>query len=220
MPQAKTKTSPVPTARPDRIRPTATAFALEPGNLKPSGLKLLNQRRGHVTKVLADYAQAAADADARGEPTRFTIVVEPTRRADAAARTYGDQLADARERGAARVGEILGDPAMLSSDAMAALIGASRETVNQRRRAGELLGLEGATRGVRYPHWQLSDDGRPLAGLAAIGRALGSDAWAVYRFLVGTHPELEGMTGLDALRAGRTDEALLVAEGIAQGSFA
>jgi len=100
------------------------------------------------------------------------------------------------------------------------LLGASRETVNQRRHAGELLGIEGATRGVRYPRWQLTDDGRPLPGLADVGRALGGDPWSVYRFLVDPHPELEATTGLDALKEGRVEDAILTAEAIGRGSFA
>lgn len=193
---------------------------VEAGTLKASSFKVLRSRRHDVTRMLGEYVKAVTDADARGERAELTIVVEPTRAPGALAASYGDQLAAARARGARRVAEILNEPAMLSSDAIGELLGASRDTVNQRRRAGELLGLEGATRGVRYPSWQLTQDGRPLPGLADIGRVLGGDPWSVYRFLLDPHPELESMTGLEALKAGRMEDTLLTAEAIGHGSFA
>jgi hypothetical protein len=43
---------------------------------------------------------------------------------------------------------------------------------------------------------------------------LGGSPWAVYRFLVQRHPELNGLTGRDALACGRSAEALEVAESV------
>jgi hypothetical protein len=51
-------------------------------------------------------------------------------------------------------------------------------------------------------------------------RALGGEPWAAYRFLLQSHGELGGRTGLEALQAGQVEEAVAVADGIANGTFA
>ena len=45
---------------------------------------------------------------------------------------------------------------------------------------------------------------------------LGDSPWAVYRFLVQSHPELDGETGRDALRNGRTADVIEAAESVAE----
>jgi hypothetical protein len=94
------------------------------------------------------------------------------------------------------------------------LIGISRVTVNARRQNHQVLGLEGAKRGFRFPKWQIGADGKPFAALPALFDRLGGSDWAVYRFLVQHHSELDGLTGRDALYRGRSDEALEVAESV------
>ena len=111
-------------------------------------------------------------------------------------------------------------PDMLSARAFAPLIGASHETVNQKRKTGEVLALNGATRGMRYPKWQVTDDGRLLPGLAELARELSGGPWTLYRFLLQHHPELEGVTGLEALKRGRVADVIDVARGISEGTFA
>lgn len=127
-------------------------------------------------------------------------------------------LEAARERGRRRVAEVLAEDDMLSADAIAALLGVTRVTVNTRRQSGQLLGLDGAKRGFRFPSWQLDRDGRPYAALRALHERLGG-AWPVYRFLVTPHGALNGRTGLEALKRGNVDEALAAAESIARGEF-
>jgi len=89
-----------------------------------------------------------------------------------------------------------------------------------RTRSGEILALDGAKRGFRYPGWQITDDGRLLPGLVELARELSGGPWTIYRFLLQRHPELNGETGLDALKNGRVSQTLDVARGIAQGTFA
>lgn len=121
-------------------------------------------------------------------------------------------------RGAAAAAEILAGSDMLSSDAIAQRLGLSREAVNQKRRRGELLGLEGVKRGVRFPAWQLGPDGLPLPALRDLYSALGAP-WAVFRFLRQRHPELGMKTGLEAVsNPRRAAEALRLARSV--GSFA
>ena len=82
-------------------------------------------------------------------------------------------IARAKARGAAKVTEILRQADMVTAREFGPLIGASHETVNIKRKRHEILGLEGATRGIKYPRWQITEAGMPLPGLARLFRALG-----------------------------------------------
>jgi hypothetical protein len=108
---------------------------------------------------------------------------------------------------------------MLSAEAFAELLGVSRVTVNTRRQNGQVLGLDGAKRGFRFPKWQLDENGLPFAILPTLYEELGNSAWAVYRFLVSPHGALNGRTGLEALQRGRTDEVVAAAKSVARGDF-
>jgi len=125
-------------------------------------------------------------------------------------------LAEARRRGALRVSEILAGPEMLSADEFAERLGTTRATITAWRHKNQVLGLEGATRGFRFPEWQVGDDGKPFRLLPEIFDRLGGEPWAVYRFLVQRHPELGGMTGKDALRRGRGGQVVKAAESVAR----
>ena len=128
-------------------------------------------------------------------------------------------LKEARARGKRRVSEIVAADDMLTAEAFADLLGVSRVTVNSRRQNGQLLGIDGAKRGFRFPAWQLDDDGRPFEALPELQQILGGSAWAVYRFLVTPQSGLNGLTGLDALRSKKPDEVIEAAKGIAHGDF-
>ncbi|MES0100684.1 XRE family transcriptional regulator [Mesorhizobium sp. M0019] len=128
-------------------------------------------------------------------------------------------LAGARARGRKRVAEIVAGEDMLSADAFAKLLGTSRVTVNARRQRGQVLGIDGAKRGFRFPVWQLDRDGRPFGALPALHAMLGNNTWAVYRFLVSRHGVLDGRTGLRAIQQGDDASVLAAAEGMARGDF-
>lgn len=128
-------------------------------------------------------------------------------------------LAEARQRGRKRVAEIVAGDDMLSAEAFAKLLGTSRVTVNAKRQSGQVLGIDGAKRGFRFPVWQLDKDGRPFSTLPALHATLGNSAWAVYRFLVSRHGALDGWTALRALQKGDGASVLAVAEGMARGDF-
>jgi hypothetical protein len=136
--------------------------------------------------------------------------------ADAPSLELNRALADARERGRLLVAEILAGPEMLSADAFAARLGTTRATITAWRHKNQVLGLEGATRGFRFPEWQVGPDGKPFGALPQLFDRLGDDAWGVYRFLVQRHPELGGMTGKDALQKGRVKQVIEAAESVAQ----
>lgn len=128
-------------------------------------------------------------------------------------------LAAAKQRGSERVAEILKRPEMLSADEFADEIGSTRETVNKKRKRHEVLGLEGAKRGMRFPKWQIGDDGQLLVGLVQLFEALNGHPWAVYRFLLQKSASLGGRTGLEMLRAGRIEDAVGAARSIGRGDF-
>jgi hypothetical protein len=186
------------------------------------------------TPVEKAYARAVRLSRQTGKEVRFVVDIRPdgaesvTGFAEESASFAGHPhdesrhsefdraLADARRRGQLRVAEILAGPEMLSADAFAAQFGTTRATVTAWRHKNQVLGLEGATRGFRFPEWQVGADGKPFSVLPQLFDRLGGDAWAVYRFLLQRHPELGGMTGKDALQKGRVDEVLETAESVAQ----
>jgi len=181
-----------------------------------------------VGKVISTYADAAAKAKRTGRTYRITYVVTPDGKAEpvteapaelAADDVLAGALARAKARGATKAAEILKGADMLTARAFGPLIGASHETVNTKRKRHEVLGLEGATRGVKYPRWQVTEAGLPLPGLPRLFDALGEQPWTVYRFLRTAHAELGGRTALDALKAGQVDAVLGVAENQATGAF-
>ncbi len=180
-----------------------------------------------VGKVISGYADAAAKAKRTGQPLIFAYRVMPDGKAEAVfeapAKTAPSRLesalARAKARGAGKVSDILKSADMLTAREFGPLIGASHETVNAKRKRHEVLGLEGATRGLKYPRWQITDDGLPLPGLARVFDALGEHPWTVFRFLRATHAELGGRTALDALKAGQVDMVVRAATDQAAGAF-
>lgn len=196
-----------------------------------------------VAVVLDALRAAASESRSAGTALQFVVEVEPTGKprivetfgdpAEAAPQATGDlemdaeeaaeletALGEARARGRHAVAEILAGSDMLSADAFAAHLKTTRETVNSRRKAHQVLALQGATRGYRYPVWQVGADGRPFGALPELFAILGDDAWEVYRLLAQQHPELDGLTGWEALGRKQDEAVVETARGIAQGNFA
>lgn len=192
-------------------------------------VEIIAAKPAKVRALLAAYGQAIAESRAAGRAVSFRVEVDPTGDAtasplDATNSAEGSAdlqtaLEEARTRGRARAAQILASDDMLSAYQFAELLGTSRMTVNTKRQNHQLLGLDGAKRGFRFPAWQVGEDGKPFAALPHLFERLGGGPWSVYRFLVQSHPELDGMTGREALRRGKSDEALAVADSIADGAF-
>jgi hypothetical protein len=198
---------------------------------RPPGAKAFRKRS---TPVEQAYARAVQLSRQTGKEVRFVVDIGPDgvarvfefaedaasfagpRRVGARHSELDRALADARGRGQLRVAEILAGPEMLSADAFAARLGTTRATITAWRHKNQVLGLEGATRGFRFPEWQAGADGKPFQALPQLFDRLGGDAWAVYRFLVQRHPELGGITGKEALQRGRADKVVAAAESVAQ----
>ncbi len=187
----------------DEITAIAREIAVQKSKRTPSPL---SWPRGTAPLVQAPSADLASDIKHQDPPGQKTSIFSTTDNA----------LAEARGRGSIRVAEILARDDMLSSDQMARLLGTTRMTINTKRRKHQLLGLEGAKRGIRFPEWQIGEDGKPFDALPALFDRLGGSPWAVYRFLVQHHPELGGLTGREALAKGRSAEAVEAAESVAE----
>ena len=200
--------------------------------VRPRTMQAVARQPGPMTALIETYGAALeqsrrigrsvrfmVDVGPRGEP-RFTAITDHAVPAGDIAANAADPndldtaLTAARARGRHRVAEILSGDDMLSADDFAALIGTSRVTVNSKRQAHQVLGLEGAKRGYRFPAWQVDENGKPFAALPDLFDRLGDSPWAVYRFLVQHHPELDGLTGREALRRGRSDAAIAAAESV------
>lgn len=184
--------------------------------------------RATAARVLSGVSEAVKRAKTTGELVRVTYVIRPTQDAPEieleqpssdGADAFDEALKAAKLRGIAKVAEILKAPEMLSADEFGVEIGASRETVNRKRKRHEVLGLQGAKRGLRFPKWQIGDDGELIQGLPELFDALNSHPWSVYRFLLQEHAALNGRSGLDALRNGQVNQAVQAAQSISRGDF-
>lgn len=225
-----------------------TAFGMDAGATLPKGVagstfrapspaaEVLTGKPAKVKALLQGYGEALAKSRAAGRTMSFRVEVDPT--GGATVTPVEETIAEAfpvedagepgpkmqraldaaRERGRLRTAEILSGEDMLSAEDFAKLLGTTRVTVNTKRQSGQLLGLDGATRGFRFPVWQLNRDGKPYPELASLQAQLGGP-WALYRFLVQPHGALDGQSGRDALEQGRSRSVVAAAEGIAHGDF-
>ena len=212
---------------PDQILPKGiTGFKLQ---IPESASKILTSSPKRVGALLQGYSDAIAKSRINGRPVSFRVdvdsegetvvsvvedaVVAPEPVGAAPDAELEAALAAARQRGRLRAAEILGGDDMLSADAFARTLGTSRVTVNSKRQSGQVLGLDGAKRGYRFPVWQLDTEGKPYTELVALHEQLGGP-WAVYRFLVQPHGELDGLSGREALERGKAKAALEAAESV------
>ncbi|MHB2208421.1 hypothetical protein [Methylobacterium sp. CM6257] len=175
---------------------------------------------GEIAPVDLSESAAAGLAVSRPAVSGPAVAAAPTIAASEQRDALDIALAAAKARGQAKVAEILKGEDMLTAREFGPLIGASHETVRVKRERFELLGLEGATRGVRYPRWQVTDDGLPLPGLPQLFAVLGPQPWTVHRFLRTAHAELGGRTALEALKAGQVEAVLGAARNQVAGHFA
>ena len=204
-------------------RPTSNGDMTEV-TLSKARFKVIADKSRSVGKLLSFYADILAAAERKGGVTRVTLEVFPDGETQLIkAADKGDAmdaaLAAAKARGQSKVAEILKGEDMLTAREFGLLIGASHETVNVKRKTGNILGLEGTTRGFKYPRWQVTDAGLPMPGLADLFATLGEQSWTVYRFLRMAHAELGGRTALEALKVGQIEEVLGIARNQATGVF-
>lgn len=225
-----TKPRPLPPAgnRAVRARPVAVTALLSSRQLSDGELRRairvlaaegLGDIRASRILLTEDDARGVAAGDERAVPASM-IDDAPLSRADDPAVALRAALAAARRRGDVRKDALLSDPQLLNTAAMAELLGMSEEGVRLKRKRHEVLGLEFAKRGIRYPAWQVLEGGHLVPELPRLFAVLGDDPWRLFRFLQQHHNELGGARAFEALRNGRVDDVIAAAENTATGAFA
>jgi len=102
---------------------------------------------------------------------------------------------------------------VLSSEKVAELLNLSRQAVDKRRAANQLLALTQGRRRYSYPSFQF-EDGKTLDGLEAVLKHLSAlDPWMQLRFFISPHERLGSKTPIEALRSGRVSDAVRTASG-------
>jgi hypothetical protein len=128
-------------------------------------------------------------------------------------------LERARARGVERAAEILAGDEMLNGDELGQILGISRQAIDKRRKAGDLIALQGPARGYKYPRWQISSDGFVLDGIHEVLDLCDGQAWTAYRHLISTYPDNSGETLYTKLKNGLRDEVLSYVESLRRGNF-
>ena len=89
----------------------------------------------------------------------------------------------------------------------------SRQAVDKRRAANQLLALTQGRSGYSYPSFQF-EDGKTLDGLEEVLRNLSAlDPWMQLRIFTSPHERLGGKTPVEALRGGRVNDVVGAASG-------
>lgn len=95
-----------------------------------------------------------------------------------------------------------------SGQEFAEALGISRQAVDKRRRAGDLLAIPSGSGDWRYPWWQLRE-GRVLPDFKEVMTALDHlSPWACMDFFLSPDERLGGRRPLDALRSGEGDAVI------------
>jgi hypothetical protein len=165
------------------------------------------------TTVLSQVHEAALK-DALKAPTEFDTILYALERPEVAAAVRNqDPLAMARLRGIEAKRRMLTDEGgILSAEKVGELLTMSRQAVEKRRKAGQLIGVSLGRRGFAYPAWQFSERGT-LAGLEVVLTALKPhDAWTKLVFFTSENAATEGKKPLDVLRSGDVERVLAAAQ--------
>jgi hypothetical protein len=120
-----------------------------------------------------------------------------------------DPLARARARGLLAQRDLLSveGPALRAAE-VAATLKVTRQAIDKRRRAGQLLAVTTGGRGYHYPAWQFTPTGL-LPGLQPVLAALKlHPPWAQLRFFVSGNHRLSGKRPLDCLRGRQVHRVL------------
>jgi len=101
----------------------------------------------------------------------------------------------------------------LTSEGVADVLKVSRQAVDKRRAAHQLLALTQGRRGYSYPSFQF-EDGKTLVGLDQVLAKLSAlDPWMQLSFFTNPHERLSGKTPLDFLQNGMVEDVVVAASG-------
>jgi biotin operon repressor len=102
---------------------------------------------------------------------------------------------------------------VLSSGKVAEMLGISRQAVDKRRVANQLLAVTQGRRGYSYPSFQF-EDGTTLDGVEEVLSNLSAvDPWMQLNFFTTPHERLGNQTPIEALRSGRVVDVVRAASG-------
>ena len=106
-----------------------------------------------------------------------------------------------------------GEAAPVPTPVLAEILGISRQAVDKRRAANQLLALTQGRRGYNYPGFQF-EDGKTILGLEEIlGELKDLDPWMQMVFFTSPHERLDRKTPLEQLRKGSVNEVKAAASG-------
>ena len=169
------------------------------------------RRAGQAVEQIATSASLPALAQALSAPTNYGVVASALGNATMPEAAIDlDPLADALARGVAgrdRLAVLAGP--LLSASALGRALGISRQSIDKRRRAHQLLAVRAAG-DWHYPAAQIGGDGQVpplLPAILAEGNAIGISGWAMLDFLFAPDEALSGATPLEALRRTGGDAA-------------
>lgn len=189
---------------PSSRQPTRASRARTEGELVRDTFR---RRAGHALDRLASSASLEELAQALEAPTDYGAVARALGGSTVPDAVLDlDPLADALARGASER-ERLADQAgglLSAGQAARALGGISRQAVDKRRRANQLLAVRVAG-DWRYPAAQFGTDGAvptALPSVLAMASELGMGVWTTLDFLLTPDDTLGGLRPLDALRRG------------------
>ena len=157
---------------------------------------------GEAVKALVKQELAAIEHEVLPSPTEL-----PSAPSAFVPSTHKPGIDAAIAAGAEFRARIFSRPDMLTSEEFGKRAGVSRETVNNRRIAGQLLALSKGGRSNRYPAWQLAKGveavmPRLLEILSAYGPL------DIYLFMTSGKALLDGRAPLDCLIDGESDRVL------------
>ena len=157
---------------------------------------------------LEEDLPSAMIEEATAAPTDLLVALEAISSAPGTAHLISeDPLLAAKMRGLKRKKQML-DVAggVLSSQQVAELLGISRQAVDKRRAANQLLALTQGRRGYSYPRFQF-EEGKTTKGLEEVLANLkGLDPWMQLVFFTSPNERLESKTPIDGLRKGLVNE--------------
>ncbi len=139
--------------------------------------------------------------DILSESTVTLMLATDTPVADDAGDAFDDTSSSSSERvNPAYSIEVLDADEMVTSVQLGKLLNASRHEIIDKVKKNSVLALQGNTRGLRFPAWQLDAKNRVLKGIKELLECLDGDHWAAYRYLSNFYPDGTGRKGYQVLQ--------------------
>ena len=156
--------------------------------------------------------------DATAAPSDYLVAVEAlTSASETTQLIVEDPFIAAKFRGLKRKQQMLETAGgALTSEQVAEVLGISRQAVDKRRGATQLLALTQGRRGYSYPSFQF-EDGRPITGLQEVLAELKElDPWMQMVFFTSPNERLGDKTPLERLKKGLVSEVTAAAAGFGE----